>query len=115
MPDIDWKLVLAKHFDKPIQKTGRHAYRLIHPITIRVDETDISLPKGSLFVFEQEGVAVVRESVQSAEKYNIALKSISLVTVEQTHRTSEGRLWGFTSISRPTSEPTCRLRGAFGA
>ncbi len=82
MPDIDWKLVLAKHFDKPIQKTGRHAYRLIHPITIRVDETDISLPKGSLFVFEQEGVAVVRESVQSAEKYNIALKSISLVTVE---------------------------------
>lgn len=80
---IDWKLVLEKYFDKKIQTTGNHAYRLLQPITIRVDGKDISLPQRSLVTFEQQDIAVIRERDNSPEKHHIDLQSVSLVTREE--------------------------------
>jgi hypothetical protein len=83
MPVLDWRQVLSKYFDKPIQETGNHAYPLVRPIAIRADAKDILLPQGSIFIFEQERqLAVVRESADRPEKYHIELKSISLVIAE---------------------------------
>ncbi len=53
MLEIDWKLVLQNHFDKKVQQTVKHAYRLLRLLTIRVDGKDIGVPRGSLFEFQQ--------------------------------------------------------------
>lgn len=81
MSQPDWKLVLEKHFDKKIQPTGKHAYRLLHPLVVRVDGKDFPLPQRSMIVFEQDDIAVVTERDGGPEKHHIALKAITAVTL----------------------------------
>lgn len=78
----DWKIELAKYFDKPLQSTGRHAYMLLRPLTIRVDGKDLVLPTRAMLTFEQEELVVTDD--QAGQVNHIHLPSISLITVELT-------------------------------
>lgn len=80
----DWKVVLQSRFDRKIQPLdkGTHAYRLLHPVTIRVDGKDIHIPAGALFTFPQDDIAQIAESNDGQVTLTIELSSISLIVFE---------------------------------
>lgn len=76
--------MLAERSDKKIQppEKGRHAYRLLHPVTIRVDGRDIHPETGALFTLPQDDIAAIAEGTPGLYKYHIALSAISVITFD---------------------------------
>jgi hypothetical protein len=84
MEGTHWKEVLEQRFDQKIQppEKGKHAYRLLHPVTIRVDGKDIALGAGAMFTFPKDDLVVIAEKEGGPTTYNIALNAISAVTFD---------------------------------
>jgi hypothetical protein len=71
MSDLDWKLVLQKYFDKKIQ-SGNHAYRLLQPVTIRVDGGTSLCQKGAYALFRK--TVLLRFANNTISRKNITLR-----------------------------------------
>jgi hypothetical protein len=82
MAVTDWKEILAQRFDKQIQppEKGKHGYRLLHPVTIRADGKDFSVPSGALFTFPQDDLVVIAEKEHGPVTYSIALSAVAAIT-----------------------------------
>jgi hypothetical protein len=76
----DWKHKLAEGFDKGIQATGKHAYRLTRSVMIRYDGKDVHFDAGASFTFEPEDIANIAETTHGVANHHISLLSVTAVT-----------------------------------